>query len=126
MEEFWKRFDVMAAKLNEAAPLVYERLLSYQQAKSVAYLAVGFVCLTIMGVLVTIAANLLKKGGAAERDRYGSGEVYYGIAVVLFCVATLFLGGATINLFYVWNWIGAFAPDARLVNEVWNGLTNNS
>ena len=113
-KEFWVRFDQFAAKMAESAPMAYDKLVMLMQAKSIAYLCVGF------GLLLLSA--FFRKGAAICIKKTIDEELYVIGAIICGFLTFLTLSAGIINVFNIWNWIGAFQPEARLLNETWNAI----
>lgn len=119
-DEIFSRVDAISTKLMELAPVAYNKLVFLKQAESFGYLAVGGICL-LLSVLSYVFFTRKAIAYAIERAR--EYEVFPILAAMAMTVATIGFGGAALgNLLYIWNWIGAFAPEARLLNDMWSGL----
>ncbi len=124
MSEIEKAFEMVnsfSAKAAEVAPVIWQKMILLVQAESIAYLAVGGFCLLLFVIFAALWARAPIKGPSC----YNAGEwtltkIVYGL------LATASAIPAAINLFYPWNWVGAFAPEARLIARLLGTLTGTT
>ncbi len=119
MSEIEKAFGLInsfATKAAEVAPVVWAKMIMLIQAESIAYLAVGGVCLLFSIVLSFVCLKM-------KVNNYGEWTPQKVVSGICALVALIPAG---INLLYPWNWIGAFAPEARLIARILGTLTGTS
>jgi len=140
--------DKIAAKITAVAPLVWDQMVRVVHMESVANLILGGLLLVVGITIPVIGWNivhgmadrtkqiaLLRKelDAIPVEDRHkrhelqdeistairnnGDIEDYriFVFALIIGAVLSIISAGA---LFNIWNWIGAFAPDARLVHQI--------
>lgn len=123
MSEIEKAFSLInafATKAQEVAPVVWEKMVFLTQVESIAYLGLGAACavLSIAFFFAWLKAPLVQVG-------YDSGNWTFN-KILFGCVSLALMLPAAINLFFPWNWIGAFAPEARLIARLIGTLTGTS
>lgn len=116
IEKAFELINVFATKAAEVAPIVWTKMIMLVQAESIAYLAVGGFCL----VMAQVFTFLWYK---APNTHYGEYTVQKAAFLVVTIVAYV---PAAVNLLYPWNWIGAFAPEARLIARILGSLTGTT
>jgi phosphatidylserine synthase len=116
-KDFWTHVDALSHKIATFAPVAYEKLLLLTQLKSAAHLGIGGVDLLISVIFMICAWKAWKTFNAkAQYDDFPGLPMALSAGIVIFGLP------AAIQLFNMWNWIGAFVPEARLINDVWDGL----
>lgn len=124
MSEIEKAFEMVnsfSAKAAEVAPVVWQKMILLVQAESIAYLAVGGFCLLLFVIFAVLWARAPVNGpGSYSAGEWTFTKIVYGI------LAAVSATPAAINLFYPWNWVGAFAPEARLIARLLGTLTGTS
>lgn len=116
IEKAFELINVFATKAAEVAPIVWTKMIMLVQAESIAYLAVGGFCL----VMAQVFTFLWYK---APVDSYGD---WKPVKAILGALTVAIYIPAAVNLLYPWNWIGAFAPEARLIARILGSLTGTS
>lgn len=126
MEEFWKRFDAIAAQLSQKAPEVWAKLVAVVQLQSIAQLVTGFVCLGLAVLFTMATVKCCNKYKETEDYGYKGKESPMGWTILGWGAT---IGGA-LNALYAlftltnqWVWIGVFNPEARFVWRIWDKLT---
>lgn len=113
-QEVFDRLDAIGNQISTTVPMIWEKMVLLTQAESIAYLAVGFICL-VAAIVATMCFSKIK-----VEDRYGEWPVSKFISLGFMI---LYIPAAVI-LFYQWNWVGAFAPEARLIARLIGAVTH--
>lgn len=116
IEKAFELINVFATKAAEVAPIVWTKMIMLVQAESIASLAVGGFCL----VMAQVFTFLWYRAPTTSYNEYTVQKAIFGIATLVTYVP------AAVNLLYPWNWIGAFAPEARLIARILGSLTGTS
>ena len=106
--------NALSAKITTMAPMIWQKMVLLTQAESIAYLAVGGICLVAALIATTFFARI--KG-----DSYD-----WPMAKIVAFVGMITYLPAAIMLLYPWNWVGAFAPEARLIARLMGAITGAS
>lgn len=117
--KIFERLDGLGAQFMTTAPMVWEKMVTLTQFESIAYLIVGGVSL----LLTVVFTYLLLKSIKYYNDHYHQPP----IGVILLIFATSASGvSASINLLYIWNWVGAFSPESRLIARLIGAVSGTS
>ena len=117
--KIFERLDGLGAQVMTTAPMVWEKMVTLTQFESIAYLIVGGVSL----LLTIVFTYLLLKSIKYYESRCDEAPV----GVILLMIATYFSTlSAGINLLYIWNWIGAFSPESRLIARLIGAVSGAS
>lgn len=122
-QEAFKRLDAIGAQISELAPVVWSKMVLLTQAESIAYLAVGAICLLAAISGTFFGMRIFANWNKSRSGRYGE------VAPLHFWVSVFFMAGyipAAVNLLYPWNWVGAFAPEARLIARLIGAITQTT
>lgn len=127
-DPFWSHFDAIAHKMGEMAPVAYQKFVMYEQMRSIAGLAIGFVllafCLGFLKLAFWSWNNVSKKAKALENQGEDNDEIgddvagWIFLAIVISIVSGVFGVFGFFHLIDQWSWIGTFAPDARVVRDL--------
>lgn len=107
--------DALSAQITQVAPVIWGKMVLLTQAESIAYLAVGAICLAV-ALIATYFFNKIKSINSYDWPVSKGISLGFMLAYV----------PAAINLCYPWNWVGAFAPEARLIARLIGAITGTS
>jgi hypothetical protein len=102
--------EQIAQTLVDAAPEAYAFALNVTRWESIGYLVVGVACAVLAYWGFRWAQHLIYNSGSYDLEELGG----FGVGTVAFGLAC----ASAINLLYIWNWIGAFAPELRLARQI--------
>lgn len=115
--EIFSRLDSIGNKVLSTAPMVWEKMVVLTQFESIAYLISGAVCL-VLAIICTFAAfRSAKKHDEREIPSHNDAPLVFGFGTLIFAIPGL------INLLYIWNWVGAFSPESRLIARLIGAVT---
>lgn len=107
----------LGAKLTEIAPVLWAKMVFLVQAESIAMLTVGALCLIVGTIGVICLIRSVKKQGPYDAPTVQT------LVSLLFSVPVI---PAAVLLLYPWNWVGAFAPEARLLARIMGAITGSN
>ncbi len=117
--KIFERLDSLGAQFMTTAPMVWEKMVTLTQFESIAYLIVGGVSL-LLTILFTFLLLKSIKYYESHDDQAPIGVILLMIAT---CSSTLSAG---VNLLYIWNWVGAFSPESRLIARLIGAVSGTS
>ena len=121
--EIFSRLDSIGNKVLSTAPMVWEKMVVLTQFESIAYLISGAVCFVLAIICAFATLRSAKKYDERENPHYTDSP----ISVAIFGFATfMFAMPGLINLLYIWNWVGAFSPESRLIARLIGAVTQTS
>lgn len=118
--KIFERLDGLGAQFMTTAPMVWEKMVTLTQFESIAYLISGAVCAVLCIICVIAASKAATDFNNRPNPRYDDTPVVvllYGAATVFFVIPAL------VNLLYIWNWVGAFSPESRLIARLIGAVT---
>jgi putative flippase GtrA len=121
--EIFARLDSIGSKVVSTAPMIWEKMVVLTQFESIAYLISGAVCLVLAIICAFAAFRSAKKYDERENPGYNDaplGFMAFGFGTFIFAIPGL------INLLYIWNWVGAFSPESRLIARLIGAVTQTS
>lgn len=97
--------------LAKAVPTAWQKLIEFHYWYSVAYLGIGFALLVLSALFIILGLKLKAKGSEYSPE-YGLTMLFkWGFSIL----GAFLLVGSAFQLLNIWNWVGAFNPEARLV-----------
>lgn len=139
--ELLTRFDALAVKMQAAAPVVWDKLLALELAKSQVEAILLFVSFLTPIALYKAGWKVWAAGSRAlekEREtviaynanssRYDTKRLpddtwHFTLAVGLFICAGVL---ACVHMIWLynskWTWVGLISPESRLINDLWLSL----
>lgn len=105
--EMIEQLQAMGSQMASLGTVIWAKMVMLTWAESVAYLVAGGIAAIIALVCWIIAARAYKAS-----DKCGDITLGMFIPGVIAIITTVI---AAWNLLYPWNWVGAFAPEARLI-----------
>jgi hypothetical protein len=121
--EIFQRLDAIGTQVQTTVPMVWQKMVLLTQAESIAYLAVGAICLMFAIIGSFLAHTIYNKWRSIPYNNRPDA------APISFFINLGFILGyipAAVNLLYPWNWVGAFAPEARLIARLIGAITQTA
>jgi hypothetical protein len=144
MDQFFSRFDALAAKMQAAAPVAWNKLIVLEQYKSWGELIMSVIVFVTTISLFLLGKNLFLRADLRQTELFNAITEYnktitshYGKKAVpakeagantIFgglCWAAaglLFLYNIVFMFASKWMWIGLMSPESRLINDLWSTL----
>lgn len=144
VDQFFSRFDALAAKMQAAAPVAWNKLIVLEQYKSWGELIMSLIVFITTISLFLLGKNLFYKADLKRTELFNAvteynktvishydkrnvptedaghnsvfGILCWGMAGMFFMYNVIFMFSSK------WMWIGLMSPESRLINDLWSTL----
>jgi signal transduction histidine kinase len=117
--EILNQFAELATQITIQLTPVTELVLAVVRYQNLAYIVGGLIWATLLFFIRNPIINSLSSLMYPESDKI---IVKFFVNAILSLFIILIL---SVNVFNVWNWVGVVKPEIRLVQQIYESLTND-